>query len=463
MGTRYLVVSDLHLADVEDHADSWKAHKGSRFVFDEDFRSLVRHFVEHADEGDQLTLVLNGDIIDFDLVTAVPDTPPWPVSSAERRRGLDATEPKSAWKLERALADHPVFLATLAEFIAAGHRVVYVVGNHDRELHFPQVQECLINAIEQHARAEGRSLLRGTIQFEAWFFYVPGEIFAEHGQQYDYYTSFRYLLAPTVTMDGEQRIALPMGNLSNRYLMSHMGYFNPHSGEFILNLFSYLFHWLRYYAFSRRSLMLSWFIGSLLVIGKLLKIKRHLHDTPAEHTAQLQRIARKYDLSQQAIEQLGKLQRPPITHNKMYRALRELWIDRVLIALLMTGGTITLALVNVPLWVKLMVPLSGFPLLYFIYEYFAQGETIFTIEREFPQHARAVAGTLPARVVTFGHTHYARVIPLSKSTTFVDTGTWAPITTADRKKLVPGMRNYLSVSFIQGTCNIELGSWMEDR
>ena len=60
MGNRYLVVSDLHLTDVEDHPDGWKAYKSSRYLFDEEFGQLVQHFVEQRDEGDRLTLVLNG-------------------------------------------------------------------------------------------------------------------------------------------------------------------------------------------------------------------------------------------------------------------------------------------------------------------------------------------------------------------------------------------------------------------
>ena len=34
MGNRYLIVSDLHLCDVEDHSDGWKAYKNSRYRFD---------------------------------------------------------------------------------------------------------------------------------------------------------------------------------------------------------------------------------------------------------------------------------------------------------------------------------------------------------------------------------------------------------------------------------------------
>jgi len=114
------------------------------------------------------------------------------------------------------------------------------------------------------------ALAQPPIRFEPWFFHVPGEIYAEHGQQYDMYSSFRYILAPRVAWGGAEQIALPMGNLSNRYLMARMGFFNPHVSEFILNLFLYVAHWVRHYALSKRSILVPWFTGSLRVVGRVV-------------------------------------------------------------------------------------------------------------------------------------------------------------------------------------------------
>jgi len=459
MGNRYLVVSDLHLTDVEDHPDGWKAYKSSRYLFDEEFGQLVQHFVEQRDEGDRLTLVLNGDIFDFDLVTAVPEPPPWPTTRFERRRGLRATASKSAFKLERMLSHHPRFVEILAAFVAAGHQLVYLLGNHDRELHFSEVQRVMLDALEAAARQQSASLAAGRIRIEPWFFYVAGEIYVEHGNQYDLYTSFRHQLWPTVKADGEQVVALPLGNLSNRYLMTRMGFFNPHASDYILNVYRYATHWMRYYMFSRRGLALNWLWGSILVVLLSLRLRRKLRRRPPEHLERMHRTARRFNLTDAEIERLGQLQPEPIT-NRFFRMIRELWIDRLLMALLMTGGTVALALVPIPLWIKLMVPLTAFPLFYFLYEQVAQGETIFTLEKMIPEHARAVARALPARVVTFGHTHSPRLIPLSRDTTFADTGTWAPILDKHRT-LCPGRRNYLLVSFQHQRANIYLGSWMD--
>jgi UDP-2,3-diacylglucosamine pyrophosphatase LpxH len=460
MARRYLVVSDLHLADVEDHSDGWKVHKSSRYLFDDQLDELVRSFVGQAEAEDELTLVLNGDIVDFDLVTAVPNPAPWPVSPFERTYGLDPTEPKAIWKLEWVLRHHRGFVATLARFVAAGHLVVYVMGNHDREFHFAGVQRALADAVRRCASEEGHELSDPPVRFEPWFYHVPGEIYAEHGNQYDYLTSYPRLLAPVVRNNGEPMIMLPMGNLSNRYMASRMGYFNPHSTDFILNLYSYLLHWLRFYAFTRRSLVLRWLRGSLLVVAKLLETKGKLLATKADDTADLGAVARRYDLPLRAVWRLSRMHRPPITF-QFFRLIREFWIDRVVLAMLMIVVAAGLVLARIPLWAKVMVPFSTFPLLYFVYEWLVRGDTLFTIEKEIPRYAEAISAHLPVKVVTFGHTHIPELLPLSRGVVFVNSGTWAPILRHDdRTRLAPGYRNYLLVSFFDRNAVVKLDSWI---
>ena len=109
-----------------------------------------------------------------------------------------------------------------------------------------------------------------------------------------------------------------------------------------------------------------------------------------------------------------------------------------------------------------MVPLSSFPLSYFIYEWIVRGETIFTAQREVLRCAVEVSRTLPVRLICFGHTHLPRLIPLAKEVTFVDTGTWAPISPTHMKGEVrPGYWNYVIASFEDGTWQVSYQSWME--
>lgn len=459
MGNRYLVVSDLHLSDIEDHPDGWKAYKHSRYRFDDEFASLVERFVERSTPDDALTLILNGDIVDFDVVTATPDDPPWPTSRFERRHGMEPTEERSAWKARLVLDHHPQFVKALAGFLIQGHKVVYILGNHDRELHFEGVKDVFIEAVDGAAAADGGRVPEDALRFEPWFYWVPGEIYAEHGHQYDYYSSFRYLLSPVVNTRKGPALALPMGNLSNRHLITRMGFFNPHATDFILNLFRYIAHWFKFYAFSRRSILFNWFWGSLQSISKLLKLKRKLRKEPDDYSHRMEDLARRFALPVESVRSLAELQRRPIT-DRFFRVVRELWIDRVVMSLLMTGGTIALALVPIPLWIKLMVPLSSFPLVYFLYETLVQGEDVFTHASQIPYYATRIGDRLNVRVVTFGHTHKPRLLPLRKGLTFVDTGTWAPIMKhMETWRLAPGYRDYLMITFQDGEASMEFESW----
>ena len=471
MKNRYLFISDLHLCDVENHADGWKAYKRSEFLVDGELDGLVKRFMKEqpqdieackGGEG-KLTLVLNGDVFDFDLVDSVPEDPPWPVTQLERSRCLNATAPKSVYKIKKILADHPQFIKTLAAFIAGGHRVVYIMGNHDREFHFKEVQEVFTGAVSAELASQGKVLPGDAIRYEPWFYYVPGEIYAEHGNQYDYYSSFQYLLVPEVKVMKEKILALPMGNLTNRYLMCRMGFFNPFSTDFILNIFSYIKHWMKYYMFSRRNLFLNWFFGSFLVMLELIKEKRRLIiKKPDEYRFKLQEAARDSGLAMASVIKLGQLHKAPIT-SRFYRIVREFWLDRITLALLMLGGTITLALVSIPLWVKLMVPLSAFPLFFFIYEWLARGDSIFTVDQKIPHDARKVAEIVGVKAVIFGHTHKPCNIPLSAGISYINTGTWAPIWEGEEQKTpLPGLRNYAIVTSFweqDRPIAVEFGSW----
>ena len=280
--TRYLVLSDLHLADIEEHDDGWKAHKARRHTYDDALAETIARFADDGDGDDdgraardeRRVLVLNGDTLDFDLVSAVPDADeraPFSVSRRERRVGLDATASKSAWKARRVLADHPFFVEALARFVSASarHELVIIAGNHDPELVFDEVQAAVREALRAAGAREAD--VEARVRFERWFYMVPGEIYVEHGQQYDVYCAQRFVLSPTLESPGREReVTISMGDLSNRLLLGRMGTFNPHASDYILGALSYVGHWLRHYAFTRRSLIGAWILGSLAVLRRML-------------------------------------------------------------------------------------------------------------------------------------------------------------------------------------------------
>ncbi len=453
MNDVYLIVSDLHLTDVEDNEDGWRKYKSSKYVIDEDFATLLEDFSRrHPDQ--QKILILNGDIFDFDLVTALPEDPPWKIHRVERKIGLFPSEDKSVWKLRYILKDHPLFLEALAGFVANGNRIIYIMGNHDREFYFKKVQEAFKNAIQEHSESP---IDTNNIEFYDWFYYQPGKIYVEHGQQYDYYSTFKNLLCPTIPFKGEEIIALPMGNISSRFLMSKIGYFNPHASDFVLSAPGYVMHWLKYYAFTRRSLIFNWIYGSLQTMVFLRRVARIMKKNPRNCDDRLCEVARRTGIEEQILRELMKEESPPV-EDRFFRVMREFWMDRLIFFILFIITTVTLALVPIPLWIKLMVPLTALPLLFFLYERVIHDIDIFVVDHEIPKKAKKIAEKLDVKFVIFGHTHKPRIISLDNGLTFVDTGSWAPIYDENGKK-VDGYNNFFELKFQKGEYSYMFGSW----
>jgi len=152
-GETLALVADLHLADGGDR---------DPFCEDELFATTVGRLI--ADAADRrFRLVLLGDTVDFPAVT-LPGAPVTPAT-----RPADAVA-----KLDRVLAAHQPVVTALQELVEAGHHVDVVAGNHDMELVMPAVQTRLRDAIG------GRP---DSVSVHPWMVYVPGLLYAEHGQQ----------------------------------------------------------------------------------------------------------------------------------------------------------------------------------------------------------------------------------------------------------------------------------------
>lgn len=456
MNARYLIVSDLHLTEVIEPVRGWMYYKGPELLVDHDLDGLVRRFEAESPADAALTLVLNGDVFDFDLVTTVPEPAPWPVSRAERRYGLAPTPEKSVWKLRRMLEAHPEFVATVARFVAAGHRVVYVLGNHDRELAFEPVQAVFREVVAAHAPGAD---LDAALRFEPWCLHEPGALWVEHGNQYDDWSAFHDLVRPAEREVEGAPMELPMGNLSCRYLINRIGTFNPHSEDFIRSGPAYVAHWLRYYAFSRHSLIWSWILGSFLIVLTMLGRRRRTRGGQPHRRAHLHAEGARHGLSPAQVDTLAAGFSRPVAE-QLWRLLRELWLDRLALIFMMVGGTIALALTPIPLWVKLMVPLSAFPLAWFLWDGVFSG-SIFDYVGRLPVAARRIADVTGAPVVVLGHTHQAGVTPLDRGRTLANSGTWAPVGAGvDGEPLTPGKQNYVVVDVSDGAAKVSVGAYM---
>ena len=144
------VISDLHLSDAEPLHEGnalWKKFRQQEYFIDGEFEKFIKTIMAKA--NGPIELVLNGDIFDFDSVMSLPpNRKTFKYNKYEKKRGLGSEERKSVFKVQSILQDHHLWIEALSSFVKKGHKVIFVIGNHDIELHWPKVQQEIIKRME---------------------------------------------------------------------------------------------------------------------------------------------------------------------------------------------------------------------------------------------------------------------------------------------------------------------------
>jgi len=187
-----LVVSDLHLGSgMEDG----RLNPHEDFFHDEHFAELLEHYEQAA--GDELELILNGDIFDL-LKVKIDDT--WPT---------EITEEIAIEKLRICLEGHPRFVRAVRDFLAKPqHRIVYLPGNHDLDLWFPGAQ-----ALFKRYVAPGDAAQRIRFITASDTYYLPEGIQIRHGHQLEDIHRVDYSRILRKRADGTEILDLPYGSL----------------------------------------------------------------------------------------------------------------------------------------------------------------------------------------------------------------------------------------------------------
>jgi UDP-2,3-diacylglucosamine pyrophosphatase LpxH len=90
--------------------------------------------------------------------------------------GSDSAEEWAIGRLEELAAAYPMVFAALRACLQRGWRMDVVCGNHDMALCLDGVQCRLASLLDDPGRRR--------LDFHAWFRFVPGVLYAEHGQQH---------------------------------------------------------------------------------------------------------------------------------------------------------------------------------------------------------------------------------------------------------------------------------------
>jgi UDP-2,3-diacylglucosamine pyrophosphatase LpxH len=419
------VISDLHLCEAEPiHPEFplWKKYKTKEFFFDSIFHDYLAKIEEMA-KGQSIELVLNGDIFDFDSVTSLPEKPIYRISWIEKKRGLFPRPERAEYKIEIILAHHPEFFAALRAFIDRGHRAVFVIGNHDVELHFKEVQKKIRAVIQSTPEAGER------IRFCEWFYISNKDTLIEHGNQYDPYCICEDPVHPYVRGYNYKAIKLPFGNMACRYILNGMGFFNPHvDTNYIMSVPQYIRFFLKYMVRAQPLLIFSWLWGAFVVMAMVLadRLKPPMKD-PLHFEDHVEEIAKKSNASPRMVRELRELFVDPAVRNP-FLILRELWLDRAL--LLLSTFLIVfeiVILINQIYSVSFFWVLIPLALLLPFFLFYSQSiQSLVSSYKEPNDRILATASRITKVLrIIYGHTHHARH-ELVGAVEHLNSGCWSP-------------------------------------
>jgi len=419
-----IVVSDIHLADAEPpHPKNplWKRFKRPKHFIDRPFRAFLEHIATQV--SGQAELVLNGDIFDFDSVMALPEDIEANVSWIERKRGLAAEEIKSRFKMKVILDDHPVWIEAVRAWVLHGNRLIFVIGNHDMELHWPSVQADVLKRLDLPQDKQG------LVRFCEWFYLSNKDTLIEHGNQYDSYCLCSNPINPLIRKGHRTFVRLPFGNLAGKFMTNGMGLLNPHATSSFIKetIWEYAVFYYRYVMRTQPLLIWTWFwsAGVTLVYSIGEGLLPALSD-PLTIDQRVDDIAARANSSSKTVWSLKELHVHPAIFNPL-KILRELWLDRAILLVLIIWGSFQVfsffsLVITVSLW-WFVVPLVILVPIFLTYARSVQSEVEKAQAAAFEMAPIAAKITGVQRIV-HGHTHFEKhtaIGPLD----YLNTGNWS--------------------------------------
>lgn len=428
------IISDLHLTDPEPPRHQtksrhplWKKFKTKDFYIDESLVQFLEHIQQEVkknnNEKHHIELILNGDIFDFDSVMSLPEKAIYKINWLETRRGLFPRQEKSLFKIKTILDEHRPFVGAMREFLINGNKIVIIPGNHDVELHFPEVQQFIREALSLTEETQNN------LVFTSWFYISNKDTLIEHGNQQDPYCICENPLNPFLLDYNELSVRLPFGNVACRYMMNGLGLFNPHvEKNYIMSISEYINFFFKYLVTTQPLIMWTWLWGSVATMGHVVAdrfatpFKGHISQESQVNIAAVNSQA-----TPAMVRQLQELFVIPATNNPILIA-KELWLDRLFLILF---GFIVIYFIVSTLNNYLGISLYWvfLPLALFIpfFLFYARSVTSLVSEYKEPSEVLLSRQAEIAEVerVVYGHTH----VPRHEYYGFVEhlnSGTWSP-------------------------------------
>lgn len=427
-----LVLSDVHLgSDLNEHARVTGVGRRSKSV-DHDLVMLLRHYRQTKPSGASWRIVIAGDFIDF-IGMSIPSsgeelsTEP---SAEELEHGLGNSSDHARIKLRKVAERHREVFTALASFVAEGHALTIVHGNHDLEFHWDVVKDELRKQLHQSLEpglAISQAELSSRIEFNPWFFYVNGVAYIEHGHQYDPFCATDHIMSPLSPLD-PRRAARGFCDILLRFVVrptkgmkeyghEHLGIVDYLAFGVNLGLGGMLKLGMRYGSAVRELLRLR--RGYFSEATKALKV---------EHERLVATLGEKTRIGLDRLRAVMALQSPPITRT-ISGILASLLLDKLALAVLSLVALLIVGLVGVRhgrVWYAAIAIAGAWG---FFHWYLGSKRKVDPAD-ELIERAGRLAKLFPAAFVVMGHTHIPVKVAVNQGqlegqATYINLGSWA--------------------------------------
>jgi UDP-2,3-diacylglucosamine pyrophosphatase LpxH len=463
--TNYLLFSDVHLgADLVQHARPWTVSRLREVLrVDRELSAMLDHYRQQCEPEQPWTLIIAGDLVDFMGMSLAPregtelETP---LNAEEHLHGLGSARDHAEHKMRAVAERHDLVFRKLAQFVAEGHSLVLIRGNHDVDFYWETARTAFVAALLDRAgelSEETRAAFAARVDFRHWFYYVEDLLYVEHGHQYDETCAYPNLLSPVSPYD-RRRIGYSFSDILMRYVVRPtrgMGT-SGHDGKTMA-------HYVRM-AFAMG-------LGGALRLGHrygravLAMVRAWREDVSergralrAEHERQMAELGERVRLSADKLRALAALSATPVTRG-FFAILRSVFLDlaaaiagsAVLITVLLATGLVPAAYL-----LPLTAVLAGG-----IFTWMKSSKVIDQCAA-LRTGARRVAELLPARFVVMGHTHAPVMEAIAQGVTYVNLGGWA-VDDLDIEHAAAASCTHLVIRQKDGVPHAELRRWCSEN
>ncbi len=430
-----LILSDVHLGN--DLNDITPAGARRSALVDADLASLLAHYRLSPCAGKRWRLVIAGDFIDFVGMSILPragqvleDT-----NDEEREHGLGNSADHAGVKLAAVATRHAVVFDALADFVAAGHGLTIVHGNHDVEFHWDalkdQFRDLLVDiASRRHGwtRAATAQHFATRIEFAPWFYYVGGMAYVEHGHQYDTLCSTAHIMAPLSPSD-PGRIARSFSDVLLRWVVRPTRGI-PEYGHERMGVLDYVGLGLGLGAGGVVRLLMR-FVAAVVELFRLRRahLSAATQQLRAEHEKRMAALALRTRVGIERLRALAALQVPPVTHS-VPKIMASVLLDRIALGAIATTALAVLAIAGLHhVWPWPVVLGIGAAWLAAHRYLSAQRKVWFGEKLDndaiLVERAGHLARLFPAAFVVMGHTHTPAMVSIAQgAATYVNVGSW---------------------------------------